>query len=457
MRGHFSRLYVTVLSFCMIAMLGPHSTASAQTPAWIEPRGIGIVDLIGVVPDEHLQDSVVLFHPGTVMAIYESGSRTGNTVTLTVRYVANPLNLFSCPISISRRDNWPTVVPAGTVRLFSNGVDITTQVNPAYFLYPAHQTRPSENATAFERYPRVRANTVFNSRGEIETPANMGCYYYLPQSVSDLRATFTFETPQYIEATHLGSDSGTFRSYIGPGAAGFLDSLRRQMQSRFGDRHDDININPPDGTEFILFNYPPTPVDPYGDVNERNAGAGTYRIRRPNGKLSVDHFGTMGIPLYGQFQDADQSSGRDFLPFFNDGVRVSSPEYFVPEGIAYDSCMSNGGCSGALLDQIHGVVMSATVHYYRVERISDGLTQIPLRQVGPSWSPLRVNAARVSAARLNAASRNMGWEQGRLVFLPFVDRAETPPSLNLPADDPTNCPCGWFDADYRMVDFVAGP
>jgi len=48
-------------------------------------------------------------------------------------------------------------------------------------------------------------------------------------------------------------------------------------------------------------------------------------------------------------------------------------------------------------------------------------------------------------------------QQNEQVFLPVIERAEPTPVVTLPADDPTNCPCGWFDADYRMVDFVAGP
>lgn len=444
--------------FIVFTLLVVPAITQAQTPEWLEPRGISIVDLIGVVPDEHLAGSIAIFHPGTTMVLYESGQRVGDRVTLTVRYVGNPLNIFSCPTGIGNRDHWPSVVPSSTMRIMSGGVDITSQVNPIYLLYPAGRTTPSADATAPERYPRARSNTVFNAAGDIEVPANMGCYYYLPESVGDLTATFTFETPQYIRATHLGSDTDTFRSYIGPGAAGFLDSLRNQMQSRFGDRHDDIDVNPPAGTEFILFNYPPTPVDPYGDVNERNAGAGTYRIRRPNGKLSVDHFGTMGIPFYGQFQDADQAAGREFLPFFSDGVRVSSPEYFVPEGIGYDPCMTNGGCSGALLDQIHGVVMSATVHYYNIERIRGGLTQIPLRQVGPSWSGQVVAARGRTLAAGSGVERRLVEKpvQGNtMIYLPLMIEQEQ--VVALPADDPTNCPCGWFDADYRMVDFVAGP
>jgi len=450
-----NRIHFLIAILIALMALGASPTAHAQTPEWVEPRGVGIVDLIGVVAEAHLQGSIVIFHPGTGMAIYESGTRVGNTVTLTVRYEANPLNIFFCPTAIGNRDHWPTAVPASTMRVFSGSVDITSQVNPIYLLYPARQTTPSADSTAPERYPRVRSNKVVNSSGAIETPANMGCYYYFEESVTDLRATFTFETPQYIQATYLGSDSDTFRSYIGPGAPGFLGSLQSQMQSRFGDRHDDLDINPPAGTEFVLFHYPPTPVDPYGDVNFRSPGAGTYRIRKPNGKLSVDHFGTFGIPFYGQFQDSDQSSGREFLPFFSDGVRVSSPEYFVPEGIQYDPCMTNGGCSAALLDRIYDVVMSATVYYYRFERIRGGLTQIPLRQVGPSWSPRVVSAGTRTLSAGAEFERRVVAIQSSLdmsVYLPAMFYQEL-----LPADDPTNCPCGWFDADLRMVDFVPGP
>jgi len=369
------------LSVLIGAVFGSAGSVHGQTPEWIEPRGISVVDLVGVVPEAHLQGSIIVYHAGVAMGTYESGQRVGNSVTVTVQYESNPRNTVVCPAGIGNQDHWPSTLPASSVQVFSGGVDVTDQINPTYFLYPAQQLLPSTNTLA-ERYPRVVTNTAFDSDGALAIPANMGCIYYLAQSFSDLKATFTFQTPQYIEATHLGTESDTYGSYIGPGFAGFLDSLRNQMQSQFGDRHDDLEINPPAGTEFILFTYPPTPVEPFGDVSTPNPGGGTYRIRRPDSKLSVDHFHTMGLPLYGQWQDSDQSTGKEFLPFFDDGVRIAPPEYFIPAGVDYDPCMTNGGCPASLLQQVYDVQMTGTVHYYSVERISGAATIFCAAQYG---------------------------------------------------------------------------
>jgi hypothetical protein len=164
--------------------------------------------------------------------------------------------------------------------------------------------------------------------------------------------------------------------------------------------------------------------------------------------LSVDHVNSMAIPLYGQFQDADQSPGTEFLPYFTDSVAVSSPEYFVPTGVAYDPCMTNGGCPDSLLQTIYDARMDMTVYYLSLERVQSGLEQVSLAQVGPDWTPGTQPSAQAAAdaARVAPAAA----DQTVKLYLPAISNA-----ARLEPDDPSaDCPCGWFAGDGRMVDFV---
>ena len=418
---------------------------------WLEPRGVNVVDLVGLVPEEHLMDAIVRSLPGVGLAIYDGGERAGDTVRLRLRYSSSPTDTVLCPGKPASFDEWPSVAPAGTMRVYSNGQEITSEVLDTYRYFPAGQNQPSANTGAQWRYPPTQAATDFAGDGAVQVPANLGCEFPLGQAYTNVTAEFVFNLPAQISVTVLGSAGGTFRSYIGPGYAGQLDALRSQMQARYSNRHDDITVSPPAGTEFILVKFPPTPVDPY--VDQTKSGSGTYRIRRPNGKLSVDHTNTMALPYYGQWQDADQSSGAEFLPAFSDGVRVASPEYFVPVGFSYDPCMTNGGCPANLLEDIYNATMTLELYFYKVDRIRNGLTQIPLRQVGPSWSP--ASAAAHPPVLLQGESRVPQWNvplvDETTLYLPAILYAEP-----IAADDPSGCPCGWFDADGRMVDYVVG-
>ncbi|MEZ4618676.1 MAG: hypothetical protein R2867_24615 [Caldilineaceae bacterium] len=272
---------------------------------------------------------------------------------------------------------------------------------------------------------------------------------------SNLTAQFTFEDSAPIRAEVLGSESFTFHSYIGPGYAGEIDAISKQMNSRFGNRHDKFVLSPPDGTDYFLVTYPPTPVEAYPDVlqgtNVQLPASGTYRIGRQNNDLSVDHVASMAMPLHGQWQDVDQSDG-EFLRFFADGVRLASPEYFVPAGVAFDPCMHDGGCSAEFLDRLFNTEMTMTIHYYRISRTADVLTRIPLKQVGTGWKSVQAQSASTTA--------QSGGDDDEFVYLPIVARQIKPtpvptPTPQVPADDASGCPCGWFDSVGRMFDYIA--
>ena len=52
---------------------------------------INVVDLVGLVPQEHLQGAIVRFQSWFGVALYEAGERAGDIVTLTLRMrVPNP-------------------------------------------------------------------------------------------------------------------------------------------------------------------------------------------------------------------------------------------------------------------------------------------------------------------------------------------------------------------------------
>jgi hypothetical protein len=432
----------------------PDQGTVPDAPAWLEPRGVNVIDLVGVHPNSVLRNSMVVYSGGNALAYYESGSRNGNTVTITVSFVSKDNRGATCLGMPGDFDSWPTVMPAGTLRILAGKADVTRNVAGSFELIPAGQIQPVRNTGSDRgRYERRTETARFDSSGALILPANMGCKLFLTSGNTPLVGEFTIQTPRYLSANVLGSESIQFRSYIGPGYSGQLASLQQQMIDRYGNRHDDLNINPPAGTEFVWVRYPHTPVAAWDPASP---AGGTYRIRRSNARLSVDHMNSMAIPLFGQFQDADQSPGTQFLPYFTDSVAVSSPEYFVPTGVAYDPCMTNGGCSPGLLDTIYNARMEMTVYYLSLERVQAGLEQVSLAQVGPAWSPGTQPTAQAAQAAAAAGGGEADLavpaavEQDFRVYLPAIAYTE-----RLQPDNPgADCPCGWFAGDGRMLDFV---
>lgn len=435
---------------------GETAPAATDAPAWLEPRGVNVVDLVGVVPEDVLRDSMVVYQPGIALAFYESGTRSGNTVTVRVRFVSKSNTGAACLGMPGGFDTWPTVSPAGVLHIFQGNTDVTRQVASSFPLVAAGQIQPSANTGNQDRYPSTTVQAQFDSAGGLVLPANMGCKLYVNGASGALTGVFTFNAAQTVQAQVLGSQSMQFHSYIGPGYAGQLASLQQQLIAKYGNRAEDLKVNPPSGTEFVWVRYPATPVAPW---DPSTPSGGTYRIRRSNAKLSVDHVVSMAIPLYGQWQDADQSSGSKFLPYFTDSVAVSAPEYFVPTGVAYNACMTNGGCPDSLLQQIHDATMPMTVYYLALSRVSADLEQVKLAAVGPSWSPGQQPSAQANAvAEGDAATAPAEVGPSAIdapynVHLPYIAAHRA-----LAADNPAaGCPCGWFTGDGRMVDFVQKP
>jgi hypothetical protein len=498
LRRPFVFLYAILMVLGLLAPPNTTLVAAQAAPAqvdWLEPHGIGVIDLVGVVPDDILKDAVIVYSNNGMLQ-YISGQRTGDTVTINATVIPRyggagagetPHTLINCLGQPALTDSWPIVSPAGTMRVYEDGVEITSEAWLQRFS-PGGRIHPLRDPNHF-RYPEGDTTEVtLTEDGALPFPVNRGCAIVFPEYRQNLTATFTIQTPRYISARVLGSETFTFHSYVGPGDTGAIDGLASQLKRRYPNRHDKFDLTIPAGAEFALVTFPPTPVHPYVnepiDLNLALPGSGTYRIGRQNSlNLSVDHAVTMGLPLYWQTRDVDQSPDTEFLPSFTNPGYLASMEYFVPTGIPYHRCMRVGNCSNALVQSIYEAEMEMTIHYLTVDRIALGLDLIPLRQAGPSWSPgLAVaevgepatfggliaapvelpalyhqsgptRAASAQVAQPSLVPGTVPPAQSNL-YLPMI-WSDIPPVV--PPDDPTNCPCGWFAPDGRMVDFVSGP
>ena len=436
------------------------SLPAANPPDWLEPRGLDVVDLVGLVPEPDLRDTILSYSGDGGIAQYIAGQRNGDQVTITARlygrYQVNPsFTLITGLGQWSFSDHWPATVPAAQVHIFSQGRDITDKVINIYY-YPSGEIKPIRGTSPTQtRYAAINLTPAFGDGGALQLPGNMGSTIFLSGQYTNLTATFVFQVERKIAVTMLGSQSFVFHSYIGVGDPGQLGALQNQM-SRYGSRHDKFPLSIPSGAEYVLLKYPPTPVSPYIganiDTNIRQPSSGSYRLSHGVNALSVDHEATMGLPLQGQWQDADQAGG-EYLNRLTGIDTLASPEYFVPAGIGYDPCMKDGGCPQGLLDDIYNTTMDMTLYYFSVERVATGLDRIPLRQVGPDWRP---SASAASSPELPSGTNGAFAVEatGPTVFLPLVMSSQSLPPDNLPPDNPDGCPCGWFTVDGRMLDFI---
>jgi hypothetical protein len=379
------------------------------------------------------------------MVQYLSGRRNGDRVTIEARVYTKPIDGVSyanCLGQWAHLDQWASIMPAGSARFYFQGEEVTANARYIQY-YPAGQITP-EHDVGGNRYDRGPQNqTAFNDDGSLRLDANSGCIIAVFGDYPQLDATFTFTRPPAIEIEYLEQQTFTFQTYIGVGNAGAIDSLRDQMADRYGNRHDKFALSIPAEADYVFVNYPQTPVSAYGNGPITNPASGTYRLADGQSVLSTDHLVSMGLPVRNQWRDADQSGSVRFLPEITNVNTLAAPEYFVPAGFAYDPCMSNGGCSGALLEEIHEAEMRLTVYYYRVTRIEDGLDRIPLRLVGRGYA---------RTAPSDALQETRVEDEARQIFIPF---ASTAPSVA--PDEADGCPCGWFDGDGRMLDFIARP
>jgi hypothetical protein len=492
MRGH--KLAITlVLCVLLCSLLAWTVNAKRQSPLvqakaassgeqagtaagdWLEPRGLNIIDMVGFVPEEYLEGVIISFTPGYGTLFYESGERIGNTVTVTAtvstRYIIDDkwtASMFGCLGQPARIDQWGSIAPATTMRVYNGDQDVTSQVSMWSYV-PAGQTKPIRNPEQSEKlnlYRYWESNLLttgdrFTPDGAFSIPANMGCELIIErQNYRELTAVFVAQVQPLASVEVVGTEEFTFYSYNGPGYFGHLTPLKSQL-SAYGGRHNKFDLHIPAEADYFFLNFPRMEVDPYTafpgnpyDNIDRPVG-GTYRIWGP----STDHVNTMGMPLFGQWTDRDRADGKTYLPYFEAPNRLSCPEYLVPAGIAYNPCMVYGNCSAQFLDTLWNTPMTMTMVYLRVTRSSPDVSRIPLKMVGPNWYPW--NAAAVDAEQGSAGAeeplesdepyKTTLDHTGTLTPRVYIPLILTPA---LPPDDPTGCPCGWFAPDGRMIDFT---
>lgn len=458
-------------------------TAEAGVPAaspdaidWLEPQGLHIVDLVGQVPDSYLAGATITHTPGFGIVRYESGSRSGQTVTIITKIYPRFIidgswngTLLSCLGQPARIDQMGVTIGPSTVRLYEGGRDVTREVDQFTYIpsgknKPARNPRESESQNQYRYNESAMAPTTFTSDGQLIVPGNMGCELLMSRkNYRELSAVWTIQGSAPVQVSVISTSTIEFHSYLGPGYRGLLGSLVDQLyRAGFQNRAESVLLTPPAEADYFFFKYPPSLVDPHTQFPNNPQGnvdrpvAGTYRIAIQPG-LSVDHVNSMALPLFGHWQDVDQC-GSTFLTYAKQPLRLATPEYFVPPGIPYNACMVNGGCPRDLLDRIYNTTTSARLIYLRVNRTSANLERIPLRMAGAGYRAATTAADSVlPPAEADPNAQPLALR--KKIFLPGVARPVPPPTL--PVDDPSGCSsmggCGWFTPDGRMVDYIPAP
>ena len=464
-----------------------------RSAGWLEPRGINVADLVGILPEDVLRDAIVTWDVDNGVAQYESGSRQGNNVSLSVKYGVSNKNELFCLGKTVTEDEYPSPVLAMSMRVFDGNTDVTTRVANTFRYSPiSDNTQPVGPPNTRFRYAEVENATIQrNTNGSIQLPANTGCNFTVTgAALTNPRAEFTFESPVYFSATPIYRTQATFHSYVGGGAGGTgnhnFNSLQAQMSGKYGFRHDGWKPDIINGdplriqlfeADYVFVNFPPQPVNPWAH-GAVAPGSGSHRFMFSNGSWSyqsVDHSTTTLMPFHTQWRDVDQSGSVQFLPTqtifdrlhadfpYQTWDEIKAPEYFLPPGVPYNSCMTNGGCSDAILASVFNASYQVDISFYKVERIYPDLVQIPLKLVGNGYSG-RAEGSAVDSAQVdnNRPTVSQPISQPETITLEnavstiFLPMIETP--FIIPDDNPNaGCPCGWFDQYGRMFDFVPAP
>ena len=266
--------------FVTRAVTGEPQSPEETSVAWLEPNAIGVFEVVGRVPEEHLQGAIVRFQPGDGIATYLHGERNGDEIRVTVRWEMDQPNRIYCLSSPGKRDEWSVVSGGGTVRIFDGGVDVTENAKSTYRLWNTGKIQPTASANGSDtRYPYNTVSTQFDGSGAIVLPPNMGCRIELQGGTfDDLTATYTFSAEPYISITPVLDISYETETFVGnPNCCNFglLAGLNRQIYQRFNvpfyGRHagvgwqfmTDDQLDDIEEANYVLVTFPPTPRNPY--------------------------------------------------------------------------------------------------------------------------------------------------------------------------------------------------
>lgn len=452
-------------------------TSSDVTAAssWLEPRGLAVVELVGLVSEQLLRGTILSFGDDLGIVVYESGSRTGNTVVVTTTIYprllypspGTPMTYFGCLGQEPHFDHMGSVVPASVMRVYTpTGTEVTKSIRHMFGIH-MDNLQPSGGSGEPFRYPMEGYGPGLDhplplAADGLHIPSNSGCRIaILGADYPRLTGKFTLQVEPSVKASVVATQQAAFTSYIGPGNVGIFSPLMQQLLGAFGARSPRIHLNIPNGANFFLLKFPPMPGDAYTDVgtnppylNAARLSAGTYRLWQPIHELSTDLVFSAAFPLRRAWQDADQAPGSSFLPVMASPSELETPEYVLPAGISYNSCFTAGNCSSAVLQQIYDQQMMLEVVYLSIAKPTTGGQWVSLRMAGPAWSSSAAGAALTMsdpAQQLTSTEdplqRTLAGPLDHRVFLPLVStgiREEIPPVA---------CPCGWFDVTGRMLGF----
>lgn len=466
------RLIGVVTLSVIVCLTAGAAAVHAQTPPWVEPRALNIVDIAGQVPDDALREAIVTWNGLAGISRFLGSRQVAAGLEIDVlmdtrRFWSNGGWLTRVPLLGQRpfADHMGSAAPESTLYLYKNGQPLTAEAHWINYLEPA-LTLPSKGAVMVSRYPELERQKAPPERDGlgIRIPANWGGELVIEGDHPVITGTFRIAPSNTPRVTYLGSQEATFQSFIGtytPGDEGHIGNLIRQMHDHCGTnlRHPRIALNVPPGANYVLFIYPPTPVDLYDvDPNLSNIDrptSGTLRLAPDGGMLSINLVHSGGFPLLAAWQDADQVKWRHedrnqpdpppaerFLSLLPPIDRFTPPEIFVPSGVEYHPCFREGACLPSLLDQVCNAAMPIRIVYLSVRAPTSGQTvMLPLRMADDAWAPASNGlTASITAPVISQAPY--------VVHLPVIAR---PPALPTPEFRPL----GIFDrVSGRMVGYL---
>jgi hypothetical protein len=415
------------------------------------------------VPDVVLRDHVIAYS-GQGLAQYVASEWNGETLRLTVRFETRRAwvdDRWWTHLTILGMqpvfDHMGSASPAMWLRLYAGDTELTDQIVQINYMRP-DLVLPERGAAADQRYPSLwevaapgGPQTPVGPDG-LRIPANWGGLIVLPGNHPTLTGVCIMRPRNRPRVVYMGTETFYFQSYIGPGNVGALQPLMEQLRARYPLRHPRFELSIPEGANYVLFNYPPTPYDVYDPTSHNldRPSAGTVRLAPDDGMLSQDFTHGGAFPLLVAWQDADQSAGPylSLLPPVN---RVTPPEYVVPPGIPYDPCFLRGDCGTAVLEAIYHAQMPLQVSYLRVKpHMGSGVQALPLRVADDLWSPAvglsgwqRGRGATATDDTTEPSQRQGGWPHH--VYLPRVA------AYRVPAERPL----GLFEMESkRMIGYL---
>jgi len=423
-----ARRAVCLIVLVLAAFLASTLCLSADTPPWIEPRALNIVDIVGQVPDSVLKDNIVSYSESGGVAQFVSSERDGELLRITVKLYprawASGSGWTTSFTLLGQRpiyDHMGSSVPEMWLRLYDGSTDLTSKITWGVYVDPA-LSLPLAGASQPIRYQEYTTTNMTIEEHGLRLPANYGGEFGLNGDYTQLTAVYTMVQPTNSpQVTYLGSQEASYRSYIGdPNGVGELKPLMQQLRDRYGDRHGRITLNIPTGANYVMFTYPPSPfmVWDASHHNIQRPSAGTVRLSPDGAMLSQDLLHGGAFPLSIAWQDADQVHYDSYLSLLYSLDRITTPENVALAGTPYDPCFLRGDCPDWVLEDIHDATATVTIIYLRSEPLYSGLNARPLRMADDSWSPSRVGAR--GSRPVPLATATLPTVTGSRLYLPLI-------------------------------------